>query len=379
MTDLLLYGSIYQWSAEALHDQVKEAKESDPEGAAPFYVRINGEGGEPEYGMSIIAKIQQLDADGELAGVLVEGQAHSMYLFLLAYLDPSKVKAIDTAMAVLHRAAYSPWMEKSEGFAGSIYEQMRDKTNKDLEKAFRAKVDVQTLENLPQFKSKGITLKDIFDTSKREEVLLSAQDLKAIGLVSEIQKVTPRKVAEIQALQDRFKGINALSSQEYKMAAKAVSQEVKQKNLDKPMDLQELKTKHPELYAQAKAEGAAEEKERVEAYLEFADIDLDAVKKGIEAGKPMSAKEIAVLAKKAAIKAAKADDQQPNEQTEEQKEALSALARSSAPNVETTGKQLNAQTGKADPKAAEEQRLKALRADIAKKATGKDLVIADED
>ena len=65
------------------------------------------------------------------------------------------------------------------------------------------------------------------------------------------------------------------------------------------MTLAKLKEKHPELYAQVIAAGAEAERDRVGAWMAFADIDIKAVSEGINGGKNISAKEMAEFSRKA--------------------------------------------------------------------------------
>jgi ATP-dependent protease ClpP protease subunit len=286
--DILLYGTIYQYSAMFFASQITEATEENPE--EELVLRVNCDGGSPEYGMSVIEKVQEMS---EQFYIKVGAMAHSMALFLLCYLDKKKVECIDTTQAVLHRAAWPEWIESQSSFLGSIYHQILVKTNKDLEKAFRAAVNVEILEALPQFAEKNITLKDIFSLESRVEVLLTANDLKKIGLVSKITKITPTKAVEMAAQLESFKKCTSLS--EFKLAAQATP-EVIEKPKNKIMTLDELKAQYPAVYAQVKAEGHAEgitaEKDRVESIMVFNEIDPAGVKAAIEAGKPLTAKQM---------------------------------------------------------------------------------------
>lgn len=297
MVDILLYGSIWQYTAMWFFDQIKEAQEKNAD--ATFNVRINTEGGSPEYGMGVIKKIQEIS--DLIDRIIVDMQAHSMGLFLLCYVDKEKTEANDTAQAVLHRAAYPTWMENASDFQGSIYADILTKTNKDLEKAFRARVDVAVLEALPQFVDKNIKLKDIFSMESRVEVLLTASDLKKIGLINKINKITPTKSAEVKTLATVF--ADCKSVEDFKMAAQAINPTAKSETQnDTIMDLKELKEKHPAIYQAAKAdgitEGIAQEKERIEAIMVFADVDLKACVSAIESGKPLSAKAQAEMMRK---------------------------------------------------------------------------------
>ncbi len=296
--DILLYGSISQYNALYFVDQINEATKDSPE--AEMLLRINSDGGSPEYGWGLISKFQEMAAQFK---VKVEAMAHSMALFILCYIDKDKIEAIDTARAVLHRAAYPKWFEENSDFAESIYKDVLTRTNKDLEKAFRARVDVEALEALPQMVEKNLKLKDIFSMDGRVEVLLSSADLKKIGLVGKIIKITPVKTAAMLTQAESFSKFTNLD--EFKMAAKAIvekpeSQTEEPKNTN--MTLDELKRNHPALYAQIIAEGheqgVAAERDRVEAIMVFNDVDPKATAEAITNGKPLSAKQQAELMRK---------------------------------------------------------------------------------
>lgn len=302
--DILLYGTILEYNAMFFHDQIAKAVEKDAKAA--MTLRINCEGGSPDYGMSVIEKVQEM---AEQFSVKVGAMAHSMGLFILCYVPVDKVECIDTTQAVLHRAAYPSYIETQTSFPGGIYQQMLVKTNKDLEKAFRARVDVNILESLPQFKDKQITLKDIFSLDSRLEILLTAADLKAIGLVSKINKITPSKSAEMQKLTASFK--KCISLDEFKIAAQITDDPIQKpvkETKTKIMTLKELKAQFPAIYAQAKAEGHAEgiaaEKDRVESILVFNELDPAGCKAAIESGKALTAKQQSEFALKSFSKEA---------------------------------------------------------------------------
>lgn len=322
--DILLYGSIREYNALYFHQQIKDALHEDE--AEDLKLRINCDGGSPEYAMSVINKVKDTPNFTE---IIVEGMAHSMALYSLCYFD-GDVSSIDTAQFVLHRAAYPEWLEKSTSFVDSIERESLAKTNKDLEKAFRARADVEAFENLTQVKSKNITLKDIFSMDGRVEVLLSAADMKKIGLVDNIIKVTPSKQAEISSLMKAFQ--NAVSPEQFKKAAQSIQQqEQNQVSTAKAMTLEELKTQHPELYTQAvnqgksagltegKTAGVNEERDRIKAWEAYRKIDADTVDKAIKEGKVITMTDIAEFHAKAIATPG----------------ALARLAAESAPDVTT--------------------------------------------
>ncbi len=296
--DIILYGYIGQYCAMYFFDQLSEAMEEDAN--AELTLRVNTEGGSPEYGMGMITKAQEI-AD-QISLIKVEAQAHSMGLFMLAYFDKHKIEAIDCTQAVLHRAAYPSWFESSPSFAGSIHQDIITKTNKDLEKAFRARVDVEVLESLPQMKEKNLTLKDIFATETRHEVLLTGYDLKKIGLVGKVSKITPSKVQELKAQASLFSKFNSL--EDYKMAASNATQSQTQEKTDTVMTIEKLKAEFPAVYAAiieaGKQEGAKAEQERVKAWMHWTKTDPEKVNAAISSGASITMSDISEMSAKAA-------------------------------------------------------------------------------
>lgn len=87
-------------------------------------------------------------------------------------------------------------------------------------------------------------------------------------------------------------------------------------NKNKAMTAAEFKAQHPDAHAEILAAGVSSEKDRVDTWMVYHDIDPEAVAKGIESGKPVSAKEQATFLVKAA-----------------QGNALNAIKRDSAGNI----------------------------------------------
>src|SRR5688572_28556882 len=143
--DIILFGHI--WSANALYffEQLKEALDDDPE--ADIILRVNTNGGEPDYAMAVVEKIQEIKDQ-----VIVKAgmSAHSAGLFAMIAVDSERVECNDLTQCVLHRIAYPEWVERSESFKGSVHEELVVKSNKKFEKMVRDKVDVAALEALPQ-------------------------------------------------------------------------------------------------------------------------------------------------------------------------------------------------------------------------------------
>ena len=306
--EVLLYGTISQYSTMFFFHQLNEIEEKEP--GANIKLLVNTEGGEPDYGHSVCAKVQGL---GDRVVVVAEAKAHSFGLMLLAYVPVENVECYDVTKAVLHRASYPQEMEAN---LTPALEANLTKINSDLEKALRARIDVAALEALPQMKQRNLTLKDIFSMDKREEVLLFGKDLKAIGLVSKVNKITPTRQAKITAAIKEFNQSTTL--EEFRVAARHVENQNPVK-----MTLEELKSNHPELYnsiiASAKAEPAPtaqninvesvqksaieSERKRVKAWTQWSKVDPEAVLKGINDGAEMTMDVISEFSMKALAKA----------------------------------------------------------------------------
>jgi len=286
--DILLYGGISEYNALYFFSQIKEALKDDPQ--TDLELRINVEGGSPEYGIEVIRKVQE---NSDSFFVKVGSACHSMGLFILCYVPKEKIEVLDVTQSCFHRAAYPDWIEGDSSFPGSMMEESLAKTNKDLEKAMRARIDVEALENLPQMKERNLTLKDIFSMEGRQEVLLTGKDLKTIGLAGSLVKITPKKEAEMKSVLAKFKICNSL--EDYKKAASIEPEKTESKN--KIMTREEIQAQHPALYNEifnlGIVQGQSAEKERVEACMVYAEIDPIGVKAAIESGKPLSMKQMA--------------------------------------------------------------------------------------
>lgn len=286
--ELLIYGPIDSYSASLFVEALADISPDED-----IVVRVNTNGGSPEYGWGMAAKLAEHKGQKT---VKLDGKAHSMGLFFACYAD--NVEVLDVTEALLHRAAYSTWFESNAEYFTAEIRANLERVNKSLQKAFEAKVDVAAFEAL-----KGVTLKEIFSLDSRKEVFLSATDLKKIGLADKVSKITPAKRAEIQqsmAACAYRPGIEmGIAAEETTATDKSHSQQ----NSDK-MTLEKLKAEHPSVYAEAIAAGVAQEKDRVEACLVFLELDPKAVKEAIESGKPLSAKQMAEFTLKAANPAA---------------------------------------------------------------------------
>lgn len=275
--EVLLYGSFYSWNTAETVRALDEAKADD------LTVRINSAGGDVNEAWTCVAKFSE---HKKKKNVKVDGKAYSMAAFFLCYADYAE--ALDVSEFLLHRAAFAQWYETSDSITEADWNSLKT-TNAHLRKALEAKIDVKKFEQM-----KGVTLDKLFSTEGRIDVLLTAAEALAIGLINKINAITPEAATQINAWVDSYqaKAANVTADLHVKTAAATPITKPKPNNT---MNLNELKAAHPALYAelfeQGKAAGVTEERDRVEGLMVFAHIDAKLVAEKIASGKPLSAKE----------------------------------------------------------------------------------------
>jgi len=260
MAEILLYDAIYPEAVRLVMTELEAAK-ADTDNV----LRICSPGGNVFLGWGIAAKISEM----QNVDVQIDGIAASMAAVIAPF--GRTIIALDIANIMLHRAST---------YVGSAQEQqLLEKINKDLRVKLAAKIDDAKLKEI-----KGVTLKDIFESPEVMDVWLTASEAKKIGLVDEVRKPTP-------------KDINAIEQTWLKFAAHTTeTKPVKFPNSNPTnMTIAELIAAHPELIKQIINNAITAERDRVGAWLAFANVDLEAVTKAIKAGDAMSQTAMAEL------------------------------------------------------------------------------------
>lgn len=271
--ELLLYNNINNWIAAGLITQIHECEGN------PTRLRVNSPGGDPLAGYGLCAKVKE---HGNI-NISVDACADSMAFYLLLY--AKNVECLDVSTFGIHRAAFLPWVTPAEEDKAQLA-----LINANLKKMSEEKFDADKYKKIV-----GYTIDQMFDeTEERITVVINAEDAKKLGVVQKVNKLTPELIAAFNT--------------RYAIAAETDPEE-KPKN--HTMTKEEFQLKNPTAYAEIMKEGITSERSRVEAYLVYADVDLDAVKKGIEEGKPLEAKMMAEMNRKmisgAALAGATAD------------------------------------------------------------------------
>lgn len=265
MAELLLYTSIYEYSAETIINSLNETKDDDS-----VDLRVNSVGGSVFSGWGIAAKISEVGN----VNMKIDGLAASMAAALIPF--AKSVEALDVSRIMIHRA--DMWNPSEED------KKQLDSINKDLRAKLTKKIDEAKLKEL-----KGVSFKDIFDAEERIDVWLTAKEAKAIGLIDKVVKLSPN---EAKAYDSRLMSIAAT------LDKKPESNQNQNQNKS-TMTKEELKAKHPEVYASIVNDGIAQEKDRVGAWMTFVKADAEAVVKGIKEGATLSATAMAELSLKA--------------------------------------------------------------------------------
>ena len=278
MKEIILYNYLYDSSAANFIAQLEAYKDED------VVIRMNTGGGSPESTFGMIAKLSERT---KATKIKVDGKANSMGAFMLAYTQDNE--ALDVSEILIHRAAYPSWVEKDANIMTPEMWASLNRVNGKLREALEAKVNTTLFQGIT-----GKTMDDVFNTATRIDVVLTAQQAKEIGLINKVVNITPTMQAEI-------KGHYAMAAQSGIEVMPFAIPEIKEANTtitikNKTMTVAELKAQHPNLVAEI----LASERDRVNSFMVFAHLDLDACKKGIEEGVALSAKQMAEFTLKAA-------------------------------------------------------------------------------
>ena len=289
--DVLIYGSIDDYYVEDYFEAINEAVELNEE----VQIRINTPGGDVETGWGMVAKFLELNIP---KSVKVDGKAYSMGLMFLCYTD--NVSALDVSQFLLHRAAYSEWIESEPRLFTDDRKKHLAEINKKLRTAFENKVDVAVFEQIT-----GHTLDEVFSMDSRLDIFFNAKEAKKMGLINEIVTITPAKKAEINA---KMFAIAAKHTGKNKpepiIAPNSTNSNLNNKPKDTIMTIEEFKAQHPALYAQAVQNGVNQERDRVGAFLAFATFDAEKAIAGAKGTETLSATAMAEFTVIAAQKAA---------------------------------------------------------------------------
>lgn len=262
--EILFYGAISNFSVASFIQRLNAAKKLRQN----INVLANSMGGDADAGYGMITSLRNFPFAKKLT---VHGAAYSMMAFSALYV--AQVEAIEQAQFLFHRAA--SFFEEDE-----TVQALLRKRNEDLRKAMEEKLDIDAFERIS-----GVTLDQLFDPANRIDVVLTAPQAQEINLVT---RVIPLSADEAERINTRM----IAASQGHGIQPISIPQNSK----NTMNTIEEFKSQHPDLYSQVLALGAKKasevamkaEKDRIQTWLAWKDVDAKAVFEGIDSGEPLS-------------------------------------------------------------------------------------------
>jgi ATP-dependent protease ClpP protease subunit len=219
---------------------------------------MNTPGGSVYDGYGMIAKYNEFPNGKKIK---VDGRADSFGAFMLCYANPQDVECLDVSSFTFHRAALPTWIESDANYFTTEVKEQLNTINATLRTAIESKCTAQQWKTVTK-----TSLDDMFSLSSRIDVKLNATQAKKLGIVGNINAITPKKLQEIKAY-----------SQD--LAAELfthIKAEI--------MTIQDVKA-NTEVYEAIKADILNAEKDRIGAFVAFKDIDPTAVLEEIVSGR----------------------------------------------------------------------------------------------
>ncbi len=263
--EILLYTSFNSWSVSDFITSLEDNKGTD------IIVRMNTPGGSVYDGYGAIAKFNEFKGN---KSIKVDGRADSFGAFFVAFCPKDSVECLDVSTFTFHRAAMPTWFEADANYFTDEVKGQLNKINTTLRAGIESKVTAAKWKSVT-----GISLDDMFSLNSRIDVSVDADKMKKMGMVGNVIKLTPKKIAEIKAYSPEL-------AAEYTPLIEAETEVpivTTTTKINKMTTIQDVKA-NSEIYAAIKAEIIADEKERIAAFAEFSAIDpkavLDAIVKG---------------------------------------------------------------------------------------------------
>jgi len=305
--EIFLFDSISQDTAKSFSRELTNAADEN------VTVQVLSQGGDVGAGYTMLAAMKK---HGNVF-LSAMGYADSMAAMMFCYAKDAS--CLDISRFMFHRAAYFFEQDMTEAERKEL-----NRVNTYIRQGIESKVGSEKWEQVT-----GVSLDEMFSMDGRIDVLVDAEQALEMGLVSSIESVTNEVIQNIAASSPKM--AIAMSMQKQLKAEK--KPESKKENINsnnqipKNMTVEEIQTKHPEAYKEILAQGIEQERDRVEAWVTFNDIDAEAVKAGIESGKGINQKATAEFMRKSLsaeqLKNIEADSNKSVETEEKKPEAKS--------------------------------------------------------
>lgn len=295
-------------------------------------IEIDSPGGCVTDGISIFNALKRYEK-GKI-NITVVGECSSMAAYIM--LAGHSLKFEPNSIVVLH----NPWSCGCGDYRAMLHEAEILKKMSDLyagefikkgifdEETIRAAMDsekwfigVEDLKLLGEVIERE--LPEVTEIDKQARITGAKNSIKAWQSRMQQQKGFKENLINIAALIDEMQVSNIkngstktpeeiVNGKQFAITVPEPPKEIQNVEREEIMDLQELQTKHPELYAQVAKSGAQKEQSRVAALMQFIDDDKETVIKAINDGKSIQDDEIF-----AKLTRAKINTQTINAMTEE--------------------------------------------------------------
>lgn len=294
MKQILIYSGIYSFTAKDFINRLHEIGVDED-----VTVRLNSPGGSPFAGWGMIAAINERKGKTFLK---IDGNASSMAFFMIPFFDDRE--ALDVTSFMVHRA--TAWVENEDD------QLMLDNVNASLRAKLEKIIDKKKFKEIT-----GVTIKQVFEDDDRRDIWLTAKQAKEVGLIHRVKRLQPNEIAAFSENLVAFSDACLRGSEQQLQGSnkKEKDTNIVKLKTEKKMTIEELKKEHPDLYATLYKSGITAEKDRIQAWMAFADVDMEAVTKGIDEGTEVTQKVIAEMSRKAmaAMKLQAVADDNPND------------------------------------------------------------------
>lgn len=270
---------------------------------------ITKNGGDSHYGtVDLARKLRTFDASEKIIGHIIQIESGG-----------GSANAVDEMKDAI-QAAKKPVVVFCDGimasaalYIGSYSDYIISHRESDRIGSIGALIELQGFKKIDEDKQTGERYVRIYadkSTEKNSEFEAAINDLNFKPIIENVlnpsaekfindMKINRPKVKEDQLTGKLFKASEVVGTliDEIGTFEQAVNKviELSTFNLitnktNKKMTKEELKQQHPDVYASIIQEGATQERDRVEAWLAFSEVDLNAVKEGIQKGENVTQK-----------------------------------------------------------------------------------------
>lgn len=168
--ELFFYQGFNRWSALELNKNLSELDRT-----SDIVIRLNSPGGDVVGGDAVIAMLNEFTGKKT---AIIDGEVASMAAILLLYFDEVIANDHGYETIMFHKATFNSWYEPT------------DEEKKELQKVNDSFMARLTKKVTGKIGSEDF-LATLFEDGKRNEVKLTANKAKQLGIVTEVRKIEP--------------------------------------------------------------------------------------------------------------------------------------------------------------------------------------------